>query len=93
MRVCIPIEDFLLCKAFFLPPESVTWVRDIPVNFKPLINGRQVVLTDVLTGVTLGYFQLQTAAFKGRNEVLSDCQAGLSVGGPPNATVLCRTAD
>lgn len=89
MRVCIQIEDFLLCKVLFLPPESVTRVRVIPVNFKASINGRQVVEA----GVTLGYFQLQTAAFKGRNEVVCACRAALSVGGPPTATAFCREVD
>lgn len=74
---------------FFLPPESVTGVRVIPVKFKALMNGRQVVEA----GVTLGYFQLQTAAFRGRNEVLCACQAALSVGGPPTATAFRREVD
>lgn len=89
MRVCIQIQDFLLCKVSFLPPESVTRVRVVPVNLKALINGGQVVEA----GVTLGYFQWQTAAFKGHNEVLCACQAALSLGGPPTATAFCRGAD
>lgn len=61
MRVCIQIEDFLLFKVFFLLPESVTRVRDIPVNSNPTVNGRRALLPDA----TVGYSEMQHAAFKG----------------------------